>query len=177
MQAADVSSLVDRFGPELYRYCRRLAGFVPDAEDLYQQTFLRMLELPQALNEEQSPRALLYSVAGGIWKNEFRKRGRRAAIAQPVELDGEYAPQLPGSEDTEAATLERAEHAALRAAVGRLPLKYRIPALLVYEAELPLEQIAAMERVPKGTIKSRLHKARQLLKQEMEALGYARETV
>ena len=77
MQASDVSGLVDRYGPEIYRYCRRLAGFAPDAEDLYQQTFLRLLELPQQLDEEQNPRALLYSVAGGIWKNEARKPGGR----------------------------------------------------------------------------------------------------
>ena len=120
MQASDVSGLVDRYGPEIYRYCRRLAGFAPDAEDLYQQTFLRLLELPQQLDEEQNPRALLYSVAGGIWKNEARKRGRR---------------------------------------------------------ELPLEAIAAIEKLPVGTVKSRLHRAKQMLRQEMEAQGYERQKI
>lgn len=177
MQAADVSGLVDRYGPEIYRYCCRLAGFAPDAEDLYQQTFLRLLELPQALDQEQNPRALLYSVAGGVWKNEARKRGRRAAIAQPLELDADNAPEPASGEDTEASALRRAEHAALRAAVDRLPLKYRIPALLAYGAELPLEAIANIEKLPAGTVKSRLHRARQLLKKEMEAQGYERQRV
>ena len=164
MQASDVSGLVDRYGPEIYRYCRRLAGFAPDAEDLYQQTFLRLL-------------ALLYSVAGGIWKNEARKRGRRAAIAQPLELDAQDAPEPAAGDDTETAALGRAEHAALRAAVDRLPLKYRVPALLAYGAELPLEAIAAIEKLPVGTVKSRLHRAKQMLRQEMEAQGYERQKI
>ena len=177
MQASDVSGLVDRYGPEIYRYCRRLAGFAPDAEDLYQQTFLRLLELPQQLDEEQNPRALLYSVAGGIWKNEARKRGRRAAIAQPLELDAQDAPEPAAGDDTETAALGRADHAALRAAVDQLPLKYRVPALLAYGAELPLEAIAAIEKLPVGTVKSRLHRAKQMLRQEMEAQGYERQKI
>lgn len=175
MQAADVAQLVDRFGPEIYRYCRRLASFGPDAEDLYQQTFLRLLEARLTLDEQQNPRALLYSIAGGLWKNEARKRGRRAAIAQPIELDDEDAPELAGGQTTEGEALARAERAALHAALDGLPLKYRIPALLAYGSTLSLEQIAHMEKVPLGTIKSRLHKARQMLKQEMEARGYARQ--
>ena len=47
--------------------------------------------------------------------------------------------------------------------------------LLAYGAELPLEEVARIEKLPKGTVKSRLHKARLLLKKEMEARGYGRE--
>ena len=93
MQACQVEQLLGSYGTELYRYCRRLAGFGPDGEDLYQQTFLRMLELDLAPDEGRNPRALLYSVATGLWRNEARKRSRRAAIARPVELDGDDPPR------------------------------------------------------------------------------------
>lgn len=161
MQACQVEQLLGSYGTELYRYCRRLAGFGPDGEDLYQQTFLRMLELDLAPDEGRNPRALLYSVATGLWRNEARKRGRRAAIARPVE--------------PEAAALAAAENRDLAAAVERLPDKYRSAVLLAYGAELPLEEVARIEKLPKGTVKSRLHKARLLLKKEMEARGYGRE--
>ena len=88
MQACQVEQLLADYGTEIYRYCRRLAGFGPDGEDLYQQTFLRLLEADLEPDEGRSPRALLYSVATGLWRNESRKRSRRAAIARPVELDG-----------------------------------------------------------------------------------------
>lgn len=175
MQASQVEQLLSRYGTELYRYCRRLAGFGPDGEDLYQQTFLRLLELDLAPDEGKNPRALLYSVATGLWRNEARKRGRRAAIARPVELDGEDPPPLAGGEEPEAAALAAAESQALTAAVARLPDKFRAAVLLAYGAELPLEEVARIEKLPKGTVKSRLHKARLLLKKEMEARGYGRE--
>lgn len=161
MQACQVEQLLGSYGTELYRYCRRLAGFGPDGEDLYQQTFLRLLELDLVPDEGRNPRALLYSVATGLWRNEARKRGRRAAIARPVE--------------PEAAALAAAENRDLAAAVERLPDKYRAAVLLTYGAELPLEEVARIEKLPKGTVKSRLHKARLLLKKEMEARGYGRE--
>ena len=175
MQACQVEQLLGSYGTELYRYCRRLAGFGPGGEDLYQQTFLRMLELDLVPDEGRNPRALLYSVATGLWRNEARKRGRRAAIARPVELDGDDPPTLAGGEEPEAAALAAAEHRALAAAVERLPDKYRAAVLLTYGAGLPLEEVARIEKLPKGTVKSRLHKARLLLKKEMEARGYGRE--
>lgn len=172
MHAQEVACLVDRFGPEIYRYCRRLTGRAQQAEDLYQQTFLKCLELSVPLDEENNPRALLFSLASGIFKNEQRKAGRRLAIARPVELDGENAPELPAPDDPAQTAQERARNAALLTAVDRLPPKLRIPITLAYGFDWNLEEIARMEKAPVGTIKSRLHKARQLLKKEMEVQGY-----
>lgn len=175
MKAQQVEQLLERYGAELYRYCRRLAGFGPDGEDLYQQTFLRMLELDLTPDAARNPRALLYSVSTGLWRNESRKRARRAAIARPLELDAEDPPPLAGGDEPEAAALRAAENRALADAVQRLPDKYRAAVLLAYGAELPLEEVARIEKLPKGTVKSRLHKARLLLKREMEARGYGTE--
>ena len=127
MHAEEVARLVDRFGPEIYRYCRRLTGRTQQAEDLYQQTFLKCLELTLTLDERSNPRALLFSLAGGIFKNEQRKAGRRLAIARPIELDGDNAPEPPAPDDPAQATQNRAQSAALLAAVDRLPPKLRIP--------------------------------------------------
>lgn len=172
MHAEEVARLVDRFGPEIYRYCHRLTGRTQQAEDLYQQTFLKCLELTLTLDERSNPRALLFSLAGGIFKNEQRKAGRRLAIARPVELDGENAPEPPAPDDPARTAQDRAQSAALLAAVDRLPAKLRIPITLAYGFDWNLEEIARMEKAPVGTIKSRLYKARQLLKKEMEAQGY-----
>lgn len=172
MQASQVEQLLGSYGSELYRYCRRLTGFGPDGEDLYQQTFLRMLELNVVPEEGRSLRALLYSVATGLWRNEARKRSRRAAIARPVELDGDDPPPLAGGDEPETEVLAAAENAALASAVERLPDKYRAAVLLVYGAGLPLVEAAPILKLPQGTLKSRLHKARLLLKEEMEARGY-----
>ena len=60
----------------------------------------------------------------------------------------------------------------VRMEIASLEEKYRLPVYMYYAAELPVEQIAVAMRIPKGTVKSRLHKARKLIKKELEAYGY-----
>ena len=55
-----------------------------------------------------------------------------------------------------------------------LPEKYRIPVYLYYSAELSVKEIAEVMKIPEGTVKSRMNKAKHLLKKELEALGYDR---
>lgn len=60
--------------------------------------------------------------------------------------------------------------AQVQSAVGKLDDKYRIPVYLYYGLQLPVEQIGKVMRIPQGTVKSRLYKARMLLKQELEVV-------
>ena len=54
------------------------------------------------------------------------------------------------------------------------PQKFRIPIHLYYSADLSIQEIAETLKIPEGTVKSRLNKARQLLKKELEEIGYDR---
>ena len=56
---------------------------------------------------------------------------------------------------------------------GRIE-KYRIPVLLYYSSDMSVPEIAKILHIPEGTVKSRMNKARQMLKKELEALGYDR---
>ena len=58
--------------------------------------------------------------------------------------------------------------------VANLPEKYRMPIHLYYSANMSVQEIAEVLRIPKGTVKSRMNKARNLLKNELEVLGYDR---
>ena len=58
----------------------------------------------------------------------------------------------------------------VRKAVGELAEKYRIPVYLYYTLQLSVEEIANVLEIPQGTVKSRLHKARALLRQELEVI-------
>jgi RNA polymerase sigma-70 factor (ECF subfamily) len=57
----------------------------------------------------------------------------------------------------------------IRRMTEELPEKYRLPVYLYYSRELSLEEIADAMHIPKGTVKSRLHKARRMLKSRLEA--------
>lgn len=174
MEAEIVSELIEQYGVDVMRFCRRLTGCVPDAQDLYQQTFLKLMEMRVKIEKEKKPRAFIFAIANSIWKNECRKRIRRAAIAPAVCLqDGQgQALELPDAADTQQQVMERLCRQQLSAAVQRLEGKFRTPVLLMYGFGMSIEQIAQIERVPKGTIKSRLNRAKKKLRKEMEAYGY-----
>ena len=69
MNAREIERCVDEFGTDIYRFCLKLCMDRTDAEDLYQQTFLKLLQLRVKVEREQNPRAFLFSIASGIWKN------------------------------------------------------------------------------------------------------------
>ena len=127
---------------------------------------------------EQNPRAFLFSIASGIWKNECRKWGRRTDIAPSSSLEEllEQPPQEPpDGGDLQQQVLDRMCRQELARAVQRLEEKYRSPVILMYRFGMGIDEIARIERVPKGTIKSRLSRARKQLRKEMEERGYAQE--
>lgn len=175
METAVVSQLIDQYGMDVMRFCRSLTRCACDAEDLYQQTFLKLLQLWVKVEREQNPRAFLFSIASGIWKNECRKWGRRTDIAPSSSLEELLEQPPPDEGDLQQQVLDRMCRQELARAVQRLEEKYRSPVILMYRFGMGIDEIARIERVPKGTIKSRLSRARKQLRKEMEERGYAQE--
>ena len=73
MKAWELEKCIDEFGTEIYRFCMKLCMDKANAEDLYQQTFLKALESDMELDWEQNPKALFFSFAYNLWKSEQRK--------------------------------------------------------------------------------------------------------
>lgn len=174
METEMVSQLIDQFGMDVMRFCRKLTFCSEDAQDLYQQTFLKLMELRVAIRKEENPRAFLFSIANGIWKNECRKLRRRARIAPSISISRmqEENEQIQDSADTQSQVLEQMQQEELRRAVERLEPKYKTPIILMYNFGMKVEEIAKIEHLPQATVKTRLRRARQKLKTEMEERGY-----
>lgn len=81
MKARELEKCIDEFGTEIYRFCMKLCMDKANAEDLYQQTFLKALESDMELDWEQNPKALFFSFAYNLWKSEQRKNARRFTLA------------------------------------------------------------------------------------------------
>lgn len=60
MDAREIEICIDQFGTDIYRFCRKLCATRTDAEDLYQQTFLKALETEWTLDWQQNPKALFF---------------------------------------------------------------------------------------------------------------------
>lgn len=174
MEARELEKCINEFGTEIYRFCMKLCMNKANAEDLYQQIFLKALESDMNLDWEQNPKALFFSLAHNLWKSDQRKKARRAAIAPCDNLDDESENLLYSDENVEEKVFRKELISQTNKIIESLPEKIRIPLTLYYLFELPVEQIAQTVKKPPGTIKSRLFKGRSLIKKRLEELGYGK---
>ena len=174
MKAWELEKCIDEFGTEIYRFCMKLCMDKADAEDLYQQTFLKALESGMELDWEQNPKALFFSFAYNLWKSEQRKNARRSAIAPCVNLDETTEHSLRSAENIEENLSRQELIAETQKIIGSLPEKVRIPLTLYYLFDQPVDEIAKEIKKPPGTVKSRLFKGRSLIKKRLEEVGYGK---
>lgn len=150
--------LVEEHGDSVYRFCRSLTYSKADADDLFQETFLRTFERLSRISVSDNPQRFLFSTAFYTWKSWKRKyaRRKRLASAQP--------PDAPAVRDNmEEGLIVREEIKTVRELVETLPDKFKIPVILYYAAEMSVPDIALSLDIPVGTVKSRLFKARKLI--------------
>lgn len=176
MTAAQLSQCADRYGAEIYGFCKHLTGSTAEGEELYQDTFLKAMELSEQIDAANNPKSYLLSIAVRLWKNKKRKFAWRMRIAamQSADAKEEHDQPLgdPNTLSPEETLLDRECKAAVARCVNALPPTYRLPICLYYSAELPIREIAAILKLPEGTVKRRLHQARKQIKQELEGMGY-----
>ncbi len=92
MDAREIEKCMDEFGTDIYRFCLKLCTDRPDAEDLYQQTFLKALETDLALDWKQNPKALFFSIVHSLWKSDKKKQAHRSLIAPAADWTMKYSP-------------------------------------------------------------------------------------
>ncbi len=170
MTKQELEQCINEYGKDIYSFCKQLACNQQEADDLYQDTFLMAVELSSKIDYEKNPKSYLLSVALRIWKNRKRKFAWRKRIAnvQLMAEGQEVEAQEAFDGSPEEWVLGREKENAVRMAVNRLPERLRITVLLFYMEELTASQIAAILKIPTGTVLSRLHQARKILKKELE---------
>jgi RNA polymerase sigma-70 factor, ECF subfamily len=156
--------LVDRHKDAVVNYLTRLTGSRDRAEDLGQETFLRLFRSAAGYVEQGYLRAYLFRIATNLVRSEER-RERRQRVLMPL-LGIEPDRTEPAAH---IGLLRQELQRVLTAAVARLPLRYRVP-LVLHEIEgWPYADIAADLDCREGTIKSRIHRGRQSLKRQLES--------
>ena len=176
MTITELEQCIDEYGKDIYSFCRQITGSTQEGEDLYQDTFLKAMELSERMDKEKNPKSFLLSIASRVWKNRRRKFAWRQRIAGMESLEAKIEMNgLPGETEIrlpEEEILTREQSNFVRSCIVELSEKYRIPIYLYYSAELSVKEISGCLKVPEGTVKSRLHKARAIIKERLEACGY-----
>lgn len=172
MTKRELTECIDAYGRDIYSFCRHLTGNVQEADELYQDTWLKMVELLEGIDSMGNVKSYCLSVTLKIWKNKKRKFAWRKRIAGTQDyLDEKGQEYLPdGRTTSEEQVLEKERDYLVKNAVDELPEKMKMVILLHYMEDLNIVQIAEVLKVPAGTVKSRLHHARMLLKKKLEGV-------
>ncbi|MBV1878785.1 MAG: sigma-70 family RNA polymerase sigma factor [Pseudomonadales bacterium] len=149
-------NLVNAYNSWLYRYAYWLCGEKATSEDLVQETYLRAWRFLDSLKDEKAAKSWLTTI---LRRENARRFERKQLAYSEIELDS-----LPSErEDFDT----RPEVLALRNALRLLPKKYREPLVLQVLEGFSLEEIANIFDLPRNTVATRLHRARQKLRKHL----------
>ncbi len=170
MTKQELEICISEYGKDIYSFCKHLTNNTPEADDLYQDTFLMAVELKGKMDYENNPKSYLLSIALRIWKNRKRKFAWRKRIAEVQSLVEEKDADMRVSQELspEENMIRKEREETVRLAVNGLSDKLKPVVLLFYMEELTVAQISAVMKIPTGTVLSRLHQARKVLRKELE---------
>ena len=158
--------LVSAYQVPVYNLCYRMLGHGAEAEDAAQETFVRVYTHLKAYDQQQKLSSWILAVASHYCIDRLR---RRRIQWLPLD-DGIQGDPLPGNVTLpEHEAMERESAAEVRRLLQALPAEYRLVIALRYWHDLSYAEIAQATGASESAIKSRLHRARQMLADRMIA--------
>lgn len=163
--------IVERFKDRLFAFIYRFVGDEDLAEDLVQDTLIKVYTHRHAYREIARFSTWIYTIAGNLARTELRKRKRRATFSMSALGFGEREYELPSEDFTPSKTLEGEQtEKHIRIALAKLPLHFRTVIILRDVQELSYEEISKIMKIPLGTVKSRVNRARLRLQEMLSNL-------
>ncbi len=163
--------LVDRHKDLVVNYLARMTGSRDRAEEIAQETFVRFYQTLDRYRDEGTLTAYLLRIATNLVRSEERRKKRWRSL-RPVLTAGAISPftrVVAGSpaNDQEEELLASEEQQQVTRALASLDLLYRAPLVLREIEGCSYQEIAETLDCQEGTVKSRLHRGRQLLKERL----------
>lgn len=171
--AVAIPRLMELHGSKLFSLASRLCGNVSDAEDMVQEVFMQAHRKWHTFHGDANPGTWLYAIAAHSCKARSRRKGgidrRVPAMSQLMPWKETTNADL-GVEDRRegqgplAQVIERESARAVHEAIVELPEHFRVPLVLKEMLELSIEDVAAALQIKPETVKTRVHRARLLLR-------------
>jgi RNA polymerase sigma-70 factor (ECF subfamily) len=154
--------LIEQYQHRLLRYLMYLTGRRELAEDMFQETWIRVLERGHQFNDKYAFGTWLFAIARNLTIDHMRRK-------QPASLDGllndgfsndEALFDIPATAGASAfdLTLQREQNENIAAGMQHLPAEYREALVLRFQEGMSLDEIATVASVPLGTVKSRIYR-------------------
>ena len=168
--------VVRRYRDKIINYVYRMIDDYERAVDLTQETFVRVYLSAERYQATYNFSTYIYRIAHNLAISELRQRKRRRLIPLPTFFSDKDSEEVEVEiEDkrqvlTEDAMIAEERRAAVAKAIASLPEIYRAPLVLCDLEEKSYEEISAVLELPVGTVKSRINRARNLLKDKLRDL-------
>lgn len=167
-----IDQLLQEHFKSIYNLAYRLTGNYDDAQDVISEAFLRVYNALPRFRGDANFSTWLYRIVMNVFLDERKKRRLRQhdSLEAMVQLDeGEVQRQIEDDSPGPVEAIERGEEAVIvQRAVLALPEAQRTMIALYHFQELSYEEIAAIMKLPIGTVKSRLNRARLALKSKLQ---------
>jgi RNA polymerase sigma-70 factor, ECF subfamily len=157
--------LIEQHQHRLYRYLLFLTGNTALAEDLFQETWIRVLERGSQYNGKSKFESWLFAIARHLVIDASRRK-KMASLEEmgDPESDAPYDPPDESSATVLQMLVSRENAQAVQMSLLRIPAYYREVLVLRFHEELGLEEIATVTATPVSTVKSRLYRGLTALK-------------
>ncbi len=163
--------LVERYRRQVYSIAMRMVRRPEDAEDLTQETFVRMFRALDRYDPSRPFAAWIFTIVSRLCIDHLRRKRLNpiSLFQRGAGTQEEYTIEVedPGLKPEEA-TIHAQEERQTRELIDSLPPHYRIVVILRHQQDLSYEEIAEALGLPLGTVKARIHRARALLKERIE---------
>jgi RNA polymerase sigma-70 factor (ECF subfamily) len=166
-----LNDLMERHATPIFHFLCRMLGNEDDANDLAQETFVRVFRARASFRTSEKFSTWLYTIAANLARNHFRWRSRHPNVSLDAETDdseqnlGSTLPANDPAPNEQALAAERAK--AVRAAVSKLPEDLREAIMLCEWEEHSIAEAAAILKATPKAVESRLYRARQILRERL----------
>jgi RNA polymerase sigma-70 factor (ECF subfamily) len=169
VQAFDI--LVRRYKDQLLNFVFRFVGNRSDAEDIVQETFLRVYKNKHYYKEIAKFSTWVYTIAGNLAKTELRRRKRHKIFSVSNFVNEERDFDIPDKEHGPDRKVDSTiQEDIIQKAIEKLPAKFKEVIILRDIQGFAYEEISQILNIPLGTVKSRVNRGRLRLQEDLKFL-------
>jgi len=170
---AALNDLMERHATPIFHFLCRMTGNEDDANDLAQETFVRVFKARESFRPSEKFSTWLFTIAANLARNHFRWRSRHPNVsleADAGEREKTLGSSLQGNDPSPSEqTLAAERAAAVRAAVGNLPEDLREAIVLCEWEDRSVAMAAVILQATPKAVESRLYRARQILRESLKS--------
>ena len=169
---AALNDLMDRYATPVFHLLYRMVGNEEDANDLAQETFVRVFRASKSFRSTEKFSTWLFTIASNLARNHFRWRSRHPNVSLETETPGSeqtlgnILPAADLSPGDQAVAAERSQ--VVRLAISRLPDDLREAIVLCELEDLAVAEAAKILRTTPKAVESRLYRGRHILRERLK---------